>query len=58
MYVNNVNPLEGKLWLSVFSGDESDEEPFIYHYKCDAENWLTLGEGSDDYDNYLETIAL
>ena len=48
MYINEVNPLEDKLPPLVFTGDESDEQPFVYHYKCDANNELILGDGSDE----------
>jgi len=48
MYINEVNPLEDKLRLLVFTGDESDEQPFVYHYKCDANNELILGDGTDE----------
>jgi hypothetical protein len=48
MYVNEVNPMEDKLWPLVFSGDESEEQPFVYHYKCDAENQMVLGEGTNE----------
>jgi hypothetical protein len=30
------------------SCDESDEQPFVYHYKCDANNELILGDGTDE----------
>jgi len=39
--------MEHKLHPLVFTGDESDEQPFIYHYKCDAEERVILGDGSD-----------
>lgn len=48
IYVNEVNPLEDKLRKFVFTGDESDEQPFVYHYKCDANNELVLGDGTDE----------
>ena len=48
MYINEVNPLEDKLHPLVFTGDESDEQPFVYHYKCDANNELILGDGTDE----------
>jgi hypothetical protein len=47
LYVIEVHPMEHKLHPLVFTGDESDEQPFIYHYKCDAEERLILGDGSD-----------
>jgi hypothetical protein len=31
MYINEVNPLEDKLRPLVFTGDEPDEQPFVYH---------------------------
>jgi hypothetical protein len=31
MYINEVNPLEDKLWPLVFTGDELDAQPFVYH---------------------------
>ncbi len=31
----------------VFTGDESDEQPFVDH-KCDANNELILGDGTDE----------
>jgi hypothetical protein len=48
MYINEVNPLEDKLRPLVFTGDESEEQPFVYHYKCDANNELILGDGTDE----------
>jgi hypothetical protein len=36
MYINEVNPLKDKLRPLVFTGDESDKQPFVYHYKCRA----------------------
>ena len=48
IYVNEVNPLEDKLCQLVFTGDESDEKPFVYHYKCDANNELVLGDGTNE----------
>jgi hypothetical protein len=47
MYVNEVNPLEDRLQTLVFTGDESDKQPFVYHYKCDVDNKLVLGDGTD-----------
>jgi galactokinase/mevalonate kinase-like predicted kinase len=47
-YKQLQNPLEDKLRLLVFTGDESDEQPFVYHYKCDANNELILGDGTDE----------
>jgi hypothetical protein len=47
MYVNEVHPLEDKLHPLVFIGDEGEEQSFICHYKCDAEDHLILGDGSD-----------
>jgi hypothetical protein len=47
-YVNEVNPLEDKLHQLVFTGGESDEQPFVYHYKCDANNKLVLGDGTNE----------
>jgi hypothetical protein len=47
MYINEVSPLEDKLHPLVFTGDESDEQPFVYHYKCDANNELVLGDGTE-----------
>jgi hypothetical protein len=38
MYINEVSPLEDKLSPLVFTGDESDEQLFVYHYKCNADN--------------------
>jgi hypothetical protein len=48
MYINEVNPLEDKRCPLVFTGDESDKQPFFYHYKCDANNELVLGDGTDE----------
>jgi hypothetical protein len=48
MYINEVNPLEDKLRPLVFTGDESEEQPFVYHYKHDANNELVLGDGTDE----------
>ena len=48
MYINEVNPLEDKLRPLVFTGNESDEQPFVYHYKCNADNELILGDGTDE----------
>jgi hypothetical protein len=39
--------MEDKLHPLVFTGDKSDEQLFINHYKCDAEERLILGDGSD-----------
>jgi hypothetical protein len=36
MYINEVNPLKAKLCPLVFTGDESEEQPFVYHYKVMA----------------------
>jgi hypothetical protein len=47
MYINEVNPLEDKLRPLVFTGNESDEQPFVYHYNCNADNELILGDGTD-----------
>jgi hypothetical protein len=48
MYINKVNPFKDKLCPLVFTGDESEEQPFVYHYKCDANNELVLGDGTDE----------
>jgi len=48
MFINEVNPLEDKLRPLVFTGDESEEQPFVYHCKCDANNELVLGDGTDE----------
>jgi hypothetical protein len=48
MYINEVNPLEDKLSPLVFTGNESDEQPFVYHYKCNADNELILGDATDE----------
>ena len=48
MYVNEVNPLEDKLRPFVFTGEESEEQVFIYHYKCDGDNKLILGVGTEE----------
>jgi hypothetical protein len=48
IYTNEVNPLKDKLCPLVFTGDESDEQPIVYHYKCDANNELVLGDGTDE----------
>ena len=48
MYINEVNPLEDKLHPLVFAGDESDEQPFVYHYKYNADNELILGDCTDE----------
>jgi hypothetical protein len=48
MYINEVNPLEDKLRPLVFTGNESDEQPFVYQYKCNAANKLILGDGTDE----------
>jgi hypothetical protein len=48
MYINEVSPLEDKLSPLVFTGDESDEQLFVYHYKCNADNEFTLGGGTDE----------
>jgi hypothetical protein len=48
LYINEVNPLEDKLRPLVFTGDESEEQPFVYHCKCDANNELVLGDGTDE----------
>ena len=58
MYINEVNPLEDKLRPLVFTGDESDEQPFVYHYKCDANNELILGDGTDEWVVTLLIISL
>jgi hypothetical protein len=31
----------------VYTGDEPEEQPFIYHYKTDRHDRLCLGDGSD-----------
>jgi hypothetical protein len=46
--INEVNPLEDKLRPLVFKGDELEEQPFVYHYKCDANNEPVLGDGTDE----------
>jgi hypothetical protein len=48
LYINEVNLLEDKLRPLVFTGDELEEQPFVYHYKCDANNELVLGDGTDE----------
>ena len=48
MYINEVNPLEDKLCPLVFTGHESNEQPFVYHYKCDTDFKLVLGDGTDE----------
>jgi hypothetical protein len=48
MYITEVNPLEDKLRPLVFTGDESEEQPFVYHYKCYANKELVLGDGTDE----------
>jgi len=45
MFINEVNPLEDKLRPLVFTGDELEEQPFVYHYMFDANNELVLGDG-------------
>ncbi len=46
-YHNEIGPLEEKLWKLVYTGDEPEEQPFIYHYKTDRHDRLCLGDGSD-----------
>jgi hypothetical protein len=29
------------------SGDEADEQAFIYHCKTDPHDWICVGDGSD-----------
>jgi hypothetical protein len=53
MYANEVNPLYDKLPPLVYSGGESEEEPFVYHYTCDAKNQLVLGEGTNEEVNIM-----
>jgi hypothetical protein len=31
----------------VFSGNEADQQAFIYHYRTDHHDWLCLGDDSD-----------
>jgi hypothetical protein len=40
LYINEVNPLEDKLPPLIFTGDELEEQPFVYHYNCDVNNEL------------------
>jgi hypothetical protein len=35
-YHNEIGPLEEKLRQFVFSGDEADEQAFIYHFQTDC----------------------
>jgi hypothetical protein len=46
-YHNEIGPLEEKLRKFVFSGDEVDEQAFIYHYQTDRHDRLCVGDGSD-----------
>jgi hypothetical protein len=46
-YHNEIGPLEEKLRKFVFSGDEADEQAFIYHYQTDRHDRLYVGDGSD-----------
>jgi hypothetical protein len=46
-YHNEINPLEEKLRKFVFSGDEADEQAFIYHYQTDHHDRPCVGDGSD-----------
>jgi len=46
-YHNEIGPLEEKLRKFVFSGDEADEQAFIYHYQTDCHDRLCVGDGSD-----------
>jgi hypothetical protein len=50
--------LEDKLRPLVFTGDESDEQPFVYHYKCNADNEFILGDGTDESVVTLLIISL
>jgi len=42
-----LGPLEEKLRKFVFSGEEADEQAFIYHYQTDRHDRLCVGDGSD-----------
>jgi len=46
-YHNEIGPLEEKLRKFVFTGDEADEQAFIYHYQTDRHDRLCVGDGSD-----------
>ncbi len=46
-YHNEISPLEEKLRKFVFSGDEANEQAFIYHYQNDYHHQLCVGDGSD-----------
>ena len=46
-HTNEITPLEERLRQFVFTGDEADEQPFIYHYASDNNDRLILGDGSD-----------
>jgi hypothetical protein len=45
--INEIGLLEEKLRKFVFSGDEADEQAFIYHYQTDCLDRLCVGDGSD-----------
>jgi hypothetical protein len=47
VYHNEIGPLEEKLQKLVYTGDEPEEQQFIYHYKTDRHDHLCLGDGSD-----------
>ncbi len=46
-YHNEIGPLEEKLRKFVYTGNEADEQAFIYHYRTDHHDCLCLGDGSD-----------
>ncbi len=49
-YSNEITPLEEKLCKHIFVDGEGEplDKPFVYHYDTDEDDWLILGDGSDE----------
>lgn len=52
-YVNEISPVEEAIRQYVYTGDEADEQPFIYYYPEDSNGRLVLNDGSDRFPFYL-----
>jgi len=36
---NEIHPVQDKLWLSVYAGDEAPDQAFVFVYDVDDNNW-------------------
>jgi hypothetical protein len=38
-FTNEIHPVQDKLWLSVYAGDEAPDKAFVFVYDVDDNNW-------------------